>query len=62
MWVVRFEGGKVGEAEVEVVAFVTERRGLPWVAQGIFFWRPLPHCLFSSSCLYLSPCPLAGLV
>ena len=39
------------EAEVEVeevVVFVAERRGLPWVAQGIFFWRPLPHCPFSS--------------
>ena len=52
MWVVRFEGEKVVEAEVEVeeaVVFVAERRGLPWVVQGIFFWRPLPHCPFSSS-------------
>ena len=33
----------------EVVAFVTERRGLPWVAQGIFFLvapSPLSLLLF----------------
>ena len=38
------------KAEVEVeesVVFVAEWRGLPWVAQGISFWRPLPHCPFS---------------
>ena len=46
MWVVGFEGEKVVEAEVEVeveeVVFVAERRGLPWVAQGIFFGGPFP--------------------
>ena len=46
----------------EVVAFVTERRGLPWVAQGIFFfWRPLPHCPFSLSSHWF-PCLLFGVV
>ena len=31
------------EVEVEeVAAFVTERRGLSWVAQGIFFGGPFP--------------------
>ena len=51
MWVVGFDGEKVVEAEVEVeeaVVFVAERRGLPWVAQGIFL-AALPHCPFSSS-------------
>ena len=43
MWVVGFEGEKVVEVEVEeVVVFVAERRGPPWVAQGIFFGGPFP--------------------
>ena len=45
MWVVGFEWEKEVETEVEVeevVVFVAERRGLPLVAQGIFFGGPFP--------------------
>ena len=65
MWVVGFAGEKVVEAEVEVeevVVFIAERRGLPCVAQGIFFGRPLLHCPFSSLGLYTFPSPLGGLI
>ena len=64
VWIVGLEGEMVVEAEVEVeevAVFVSERRGLPWVVQGIFFWWPPPHCPFSSS-LCLFPFLLAGLV
>ena len=51
VWVVGFEGvERVVEVEVEeLVAFVVERRDLPWVVQGIFFLRSPPRCPFSSS-------------
>ena len=54
MWVVGFERERVVEVEVEEFAvFVVERRDLPWVVRGIFFFlRSPPRCPFSSSNLH----------
>ena len=54
MWVVGFEGEKEVE---EVVVFVAERRGLPWVVRGIFFFAapsPLSLLLFKFTLVYIS--------
>ena len=50
-------------AEVEVEPEKTNQRGLPYdaMAQSTSFWRPLLHCLSSSSGSWWSPLAFPGL-
>ena len=71
--VIFLEGEKVVEVvlkvmvemeEVAVVVVVFERKGLPraGIFLATFFWRPLPHCPFSSSNWWWCPFLLFGLL